>query len=240
MGEIEALVKTLTRDKQEYLKRYFKNAPEWLMESFQITNIPKNTCFVEEGEDADHVYVLLKGRVLAIDYRVFDIVYRHYEWYPVEVFGAMEIIGELDYYMTSLTTMDDCVFLRTTRKKYETWLNQDINAYRMQAGRIERYLLKQVRKERLNVLLSGTERVAVMLLRLYELYAENETTTICLSRKEFVETTGLSERTVTRILKDYEAKGLISRKGWDVVMTFEQYETIKNSLGERIDESGEQ
>ena len=240
MGNLETSIKSLPCDEQEYLKRYFANAPDWLIDSFQILNVPAETAFVEEGEEANSIYILLKGRVRAIDYRVFDIVYRHYVWYPVEVFGAMEIIGEMDLYMATLDTLDDCVMLKASRKIYERWLNEDLNAYRMQASRIERYLLKQVRKERLNVLLSGTERVAVMLLRLYELYAENETTTICISRKEFVETTGLSERTVTRILKDYEAKGMISRKGWDVVMTFEQYEKIKESLGERIDESSEQ
>ena len=234
MESLEKVIRELPVEHQEYLKRYFKNAPDWLLESLRVVNVPANTSFIEEGEEVDSIYFLIKGKVSAMEERVLDVVYKHYEFYPVEVFGAMELIGEIDYYMTTLTAVEDCVFLKTSCKKYDKWLSEDSNVFRIQAAQIERYLLKQARKERLNVLLGGTERVALMLCHSYELLAENTTKTVAVGRKEFVEKTGLSERSVTRILKDFEAKQLISRKGWDVVVTFEQYLKVKELLDDRV------
>ena len=236
MKRIEEFIKTLPCDAQDFLRQYFRNAPRWLMESFRMIEMPADQRFVEEGADADSVYILLKGRVSAIDYRVFDAVYKHYEFYPVEVFGAMEIIGEIESYMTTLTTVETSAFLKTSRRLYKKWLDEDDNAFRMQAHKIEVSLLRQVRKERLNVLLGGTERVEMMLCNLYEACSADRNSTVYLSRRQFVETTGLSERTVSRILKDFEMKGLLSRKGWDIVVTPDQYQKMREELNIKLDD----
>lgn len=240
MGDLEKVIAKLSVERQDFLKNYFKYAPQWLFDNFQVVEFPANKTFVKEGDKADVVYILLDGKVLAIDYRVFEIVYRHYEFCPIEALGSMEIIGDLEYYMTTLKTVEKSIFLKISRQIFEKWLNEDNNAYRIQSAKIERYLLKQVRRERLNVLLNGTERVAIMLVRLYEACAANDTTIICINRKEFVETTGLSDRTVTRILKDFEQKKLVSRRGWDVVVNYEQYMEIKKRIDDKVDVGSEE
>lgn len=226
----EKVVDTLQVDQKAYLNRYFKDAPEWILDSFQLVKIPPNTVFIEEGEQVEGIFILIKGKVSAMEERVLEMVYKHYEFYPIEVFGAMELIGELDEYMTTLVATEECVLLKTSRAKYERWLSEDHNAFRMQAARIERYLLTQARKERLNVLLGGVERVIMMLCHSYEVLAENSIKSVCVSRKEVFEKTGLSERTVTRVLKDLESKSYISRRGWDIIISFDQYQVLKELL----------
>ena len=49
-----------------------------------------------------------------------------------------------------------------------------------------------------------------------------------------METTGLSERTITRILKEMEEKKVIHRKGWEIIISFEQYQEIKKMIDLRI------
>lgn len=224
------MIKQLNKEEGEYLEDYFKDAPAWLWDSFQVLNLPPKTSFIEEGEEAKDIFILLKGNVTAIDYRVEEIVYRHYDFTPIEVFGAMEIICEMDSYMTTLMTVKDCLFLRCSRAKYEKWLLEDIHAFRIQSATITKYLLNQVRKERLYLLLNGRERLAIVLTRLYEVYAEDNSSTIYVSRKEFVETTGLSERTITRLLKEFEEKKIIHRKGWEIIISFAQYQEIKKMI----------
>lgn len=230
MRSWEKVVENLPADQRAYLKNYLKNAPDWLLDSFHIVNISANTVFIEEGEPAEGIYILLKGKVSAMEERVLEITYKHYEFSPIEVFGAMELIGEMDEYMTTLLTIDNCIFMKTSRTRYEQWLMEDPGAFRMQSARIERYLLAQVRKERLNVLLGGMERVTMLLCHRYEILAENSTACVCISRKDVFERTGLSERTVTRLLKGLEAKNYISRKGWDIRVSFEQYQKLKEML----------
>lgn len=48
-----------------------------------------------------------------------------------------------------------------------------------------------------------------------------------------------SERTITRALKDLEEQKLISRDGWNIVMTWEQYRKIRELVRVQINETGE-
>ena len=227
MMELDKIIEDLPCEHRKYFENYFKNASPELMNSFQVLELPPKTTFLEEGEQVDSVYVLMKGKVYATDYRVYDRVYKHFEFYPIEIFGAMEIITEFDSYATTLMTVEESILLKISRGKFEKFLNEDFNAFRLETVRVLRYLLRQVRKERLNVLLNGNDRVALMLLQMYELEKEEDMEEVCIGRKEFVDTTGLSERTVTRVLKEFEAKNLISRKGWDISVSPEQYQEIK-------------
>lgn len=239
MSRIDELLKNCDINNQTYLKKYFQNAPEWILNSFWSINLSKGTAFIEEGERAEDVYILVKGKVLAVDYRVREIVYGYFEFHPIEVFGALEIMGNMEKYKTTLVTVEDSIFLKIKSKKFEKWLRNDANAFQMQTEKIGCYLVEQARKERLNVLLKATERIAIVLIRMYEMYADNGKSTMYLSRKDFMETTGLSERTVTRTLKEFETNGIITRSGWDIVLTKEQYFQLKELVDHKINKMGE-
>ena len=231
MKRTTEFIRTLTEEKRNYIQEYFRNAPDWLMDSLQMVHVPAGNLFVEEGDLADRVYMLLEGQVCAMEQRVLGIQYKHYTFSPVETFGTMEIISGLEEYMTSLCADTDCVLLKTSRKKYEKWIGEDSHVFRIEAAKIGEYLLKQARKERLNVLVGGAERVALKICSMYE---KVEDQAVCISRREFVETTGLSERTVSRILGGFEERGFISRKGWDVQVSKEQYEKIRHLLNDTV------
>lgn len=239
MSEAEMLIKKLGREIQIYLDRYFANAPRWLMESFQVVRVPKSVAFICEGEKADAVYILMKGKVVAVDYRVQEMAYGFIMFEPIEVFGAMEIFVEMDRYKTTLETTKDSIFLKVPRDIFEKWIKNDMNAFQMQTYKICRYLIEEARKERLYVLIQGVDRVYLTLYELYKAYGAEDTYCIYLSRKNFAEMTGLSERTITRTLKDLEEKEYISRDGWNILMTYEQHLRIKALIDDKISEIGE-
>jgi CRP/FNR family cyclic AMP-dependent transcriptional regulator len=70
----------------------------------------------------------------------------------------------------------------------------------------------------------------MMLCHSYELLSEGLPITVCVSRREVFEKTGVSERTITRVLKDFETKKYISRQGWDILISFDQYLKLKEIL----------
>lgn len=234
MNEVAELIKKLDKESQIYLEKYFSGAPSWLMDEFQIIRIPKNRRFVTEGERADKVYILLKGTVLAVDHRVQEMAYGFIRFYPIEVFGVMEIMLELEDYKTTLMTTAGCVFLKISREKFEKWIKNDINAFRMETKKVGTYLLKEVRKERLYVLLQGVDRVYLVLHELYQTYARNGVLSFYMSRKDFSEATGVSERTITRTLKNLEQNGCITREGRNLILTSEQHLMIKELLADKI------
>lgn len=235
---MKRLIDKCDKSSAEYLKRYLENAPEWLLESFQTVNMEKDTTFIAEGEKAQKVFILLRGRVTAIDYRVKETAYSYSEFYPTEVFGALEIIGGMDTYMTTLVTAENCVFLKISSERFEKWLKSDSNAFWMQAKRLSEQLVGEARNERLNVLLKAKDRIALILIKEYEHATGSDKLQIYLSRKEIMEATGLSERTVTRSLKEFESKGEITRSGWDIVLTKGQYLNLKKLVDHKINKMG--
>ena len=68
--ETQKQIEKLNPEKVDYLKQYFAGAPRWLLEQFQVIEVPAGTVFIHEGEPAERVYVLLQGQVSAVDYRV--------------------------------------------------------------------------------------------------------------------------------------------------------------------------
>ena len=97
-----------------------------------------------------------------------------------------------------------------------------------------RYLLEQARKERLYVLLQGVERIYLVLYKMYQSYAGNGKCSLYMSRKDFTETAGVSERTVTRTLKSLEEKGCIARDGWKIRIDEQQYGMIRELLEDKM------
>ena len=235
MGKLKQVIQSLDPDSRQYLEHYLEEAPDWLLEAFQVIRVAKNALFIEERDAADQIYILVRGRVLAVDYRVRDIAYGFFEFVPIEVFGAMEIICEMEQYMSSLLTLEESFFLKIRRSIFEKWLRSDNKAFQMQTRKVGRYLLKQARRERLNVLLPGLERVALVLMRMYEVYAQEHHGKLYLSRKDFAETTGLCERMITRILKELEQKEYLTREGWCIHMSQEQYQKLKTLVENKID-----
>ena len=215
--ETQKQIEKLNPEKADYLKQYFAGAPRWLLEQFQVIEVPAGTVFIHEGEPAERVYVLLQGQVSAVDYRVQEAVYGFFQFYPIELFGVMEILGGMERYKTSLAAVEKSIFLRIGRDQYERWLKSDSNAFQMETKEIVNYL----------VLLSGNQRVYQVLIKLYKSYEENGTYSAYISRKDFSEMTGLSERTITRAIKSLVSEGYITKKGWNITMDSSQYQRLK-------------
>lgn len=237
---LEKIILESKDEVQDYLKSYFAYCPSWVQESWQIVKMPKGTTFIEEGTKVDKVFIFVKGKVTAVDYRVCEMSYGFYEFCPVEAFGALEILSELDMYKTTLVTAEECVFLKLSKGIYEKWIRNDLHALQMQTKRMGEYLVEQARKERLNVLLKATERIALVLIRMHELYVEGCQSKIYISRKKFIEMTGLSERTITRILKEFEEEKKITREGWNIVLDETQYSELKKLVDNKINVMGDE
>lgn len=238
MYNVKAVIGELGEDRRTYLEEYFKTAPAWLWNAMQVIKIRKDQTFICEGEPADKIYILLKGKVIGIDYRVKEIAYGYLKFKPIEVFGAMEIMLNLDTYKATLQTLENCLFLRVDSDIFAKWMKNDINAYRMQVEKTGIYLLEEARKERLYVLIQGVERIYLALHELYQLYAKGGVCNIYVSRKDFTQITGVSERTVTRTITDLANRGYIAKDGWNIVINKEQHKMIRALVEDRIQELG--
>ena len=108
--ETQKQIEKLNPEKGGLSEQYFAGAPRWLLEQFQVIEVPAGTVFIHEGEPAERVYVLLQGQVSAVDYRVQEAVYGFFQFYPIELLGVMEILGGMERYKTLSCSSGKSIF----------------------------------------------------------------------------------------------------------------------------------
>lgn len=155
----------LSKEEQGQFVEYFRTAPLWLIDSFRIEKVKKGTVFTREGEPADTVFFIAGGTIAATDYRMYGMPYDYRRYNRVYAFGAMEILINVDKYMTTLRAASDCTIAMLPRAKYEKWLFSDINALRYETMRMGSDLLNESRDNRLFLFVQGPERLALLFVR---------------------------------------------------------------------------
>ena len=225
--------------KSQYLREYLKNAPYWVVESLAVVKKKKDMVIVEENAKADTVYILVEGTVSAIDYRIKGFAYDYMWFYPIEVFGAMELFFEKPLYMTTLKAVTDCTFLVLSREQYKRWVWNDNNALRMECKSMGKYLLDQNRIARVQLFLQGMDRIMYMFVLHYEkniTRPQDKILVVTSSRQVIAEKSGLSIKTVNRSIKKMEEEGLISKNGRKILISWEQYLKMKSYLDSIVDQ----
>ncbi len=235
INEVDQLLSQLKHEYAVYLEQYLQTAPRWLMEEFHVQNLPKGTHFIHESDPVNMIYILVEGVVTAVDLRIDQATYDYMRFEPVEVFGAMEFLADIDCYQTNLYTATDCKFLKISRDKFERWMMTDINALSMQTKEMTRYLLAQNRTDRLNLFLQGEDRVALFLTSYYEKAAKDGKAVLSMNRAEIGRSTALSVRTVNRTLTEMLQDGRLKKSGRKLILDKENYEILNRQLAEKID-----
>lgn len=215
-------------DRREQFEQYFKTAPLWLLESIQIETLGKDVIFTRENSPVDTIYFIGKGRVKAIDYRIYGIAYDFMRFDKVYALGGMEIIMDLKEYCTTLATITPCTIVKIPKSEFEAWVKTDIRALRNEAKLVGEYLLEQGRRSRAYLFLQGSDRLTMFFIEEYEKYAKKDVLTIKETRQELSDATGLCVRTINRAIKKFEEKGSVTRRGNKLLISQEQYQTLKS------------
>lgn len=221
----------LPPDKKEQVFAHFKTAPTWLLEHIHIVELPENTVFIREGQPATDIFVVASGTIKAIEYRVLGVQYDFIQFTKVYSMGGMEALMDLDNYRTTLKTIDPCIAIRIPRASFEKWVNSDVDAMKYEAKLMGEYLLEQGRLAREYMFLPGPERLAKLFVRKFEKYAKNGVLTIRENRQSLANETGFGIKTINRAVKSLADGGYITKKDRSIVITLEQYESLKRLIG---------
>lgn len=235
MSVLDSVLNEINEDSARYLENYLMNAPRWIVETFRSVNIPEGYAFIRENDPVDSIYILVKGEVVASDFRIEQASYDFMKFGPVEFFGAMEILADIDTYMTTLTTTKDSKFILVSGEHFAKWMKSDMNALSMQTKAMTLYLLEQNRKDRLNLFLQGYDRMAFFFVMLYKRFHKNGKITICLKREEMARDMALSVRTVNRAIREMFENNIIEKSGTDIVLYEDKYEYLRNQLSQKVD-----
>lgn len=225
----------LDEKKYKELEEYFEDAPDWLIDSFQMVKLDKELTLIAENEPVKYIYLVLKGIVRAADYRIYGIVYDFMRVDKLEAMGGMEIVLDLPTYRATIQTVTPCVAIKIPKETYEKWLNTDIRAIKREAKIVGRYLLETDRKSRAYLFLQGADRLALYLLDLYKKHAVEDKFLVTSTRAELSEMTGLCVRTINRSIKKFYETGCITKEGNNFSMNKKQYDQMNEKISVLIE-----
>lgn len=228
-------LKSVDQNRQEQFLEYFKTAPLWLLESFRIEEMEKNTVFIRENDPVDYVYFVGKGIIEAIEYRFYGITYEFMRFDKVYAMGGMEFIMDLDTYKTTLRTVTRCTMVKLPWAAFEKWMRSDIVALKHEACLVGEYLLEQGRKGRALLFLQGSDRLAMLFVERYERYAKNGVLQVRGGQQSLSNATGLCLKTINRAIKKFAEQGLITKEGTRISVDAQQYGKLKEIIAAVVD-----
>lgn len=229
-------LKTIDSERREQIEEYFNSAPVWLMESFQIINMDRGVTFIRENTPVDMIYIIGEGMIKALDYRIYGIQYEYMRFSGLYAMGGMEIVMDLDQYRTTLQTVTPCTMIAIPKAKYAKWLATDIRALKQEARAIGEYLLEEGRRGRALLFMQGADRLCMLFADKYEDAGLQDELQLTETRQRIAEESGLCVKTVNRSVKKLEEDGLIKRVGNRILITREQYHSMKDVVGQIIDQ----
>lgn len=235
LADILAFLNEKDNVRKKYFLEYFSNAPIWLVESMKVLELDQDVTFIKEGESAKNIFFLVTGIVEAIDFRVHGEMFNYKHFQEIYAFGGMEVILDIDNYMTTLKTTTKCVFVKIPRKLFEKWLYSDTEALKRESKMVARNLLDEVRNERLLLFIQGADRLAFLLIKRYEYYNVKGKLRLDYDRQNIADATGMCIKTVSRAIKQFEDSGLITKDSRKITVDSEQYKKLKEIVLEKLE-----
>lgn len=227
-------LKDIDKKRREEFTEYFKTAPLWVLESFQIEEMDKGVIFVRENAPADNIYFIGKGVIEAVDYRIHGVAYEFMRFDSVYAMGGMEYIMDMDTYRTTLRTVTKCTVVKMSRANFEKWMSADIHALKLEAKKVTNYLLEEGRKGRTLLFLQGANRLSMLLVERFEHYARNGVLQIKGGQQGLANSTGLCLKTINRAVKKLSDSGLLTKEGNKIFVNQEQYEKLKEKISQIV------
>lgn len=232
LDDVMPFLQNIPNERREKFYTYFKNAPLWLLEYFQVEWMEAGTTFIRAGEPVDTIYFVGSGIIKGTDYRVLGVSFDFMIFTDVYAYGGMEVIMDMDTYKTSLQTVTDCVLLKVPRVQFAKWLKSDLWSLGHEAKLMGQYLLEQARNTRVFMFLQGADRLMMLFTIMYEQQTRVDTFVIDNDRQKLSDYTGLSIKTISRAVQKLEDEGLLARTRTKLSITKRQYNLMKQSLAE--------
>lgn len=235
MIDLKDLNKLLSKEKIQELQTLLANAPKSLMEAAKIMRIEKDTTFIDAGEKATRIYILVKGQVKAADYRVNEVVY-DYTWLePIELLGAMEFYMGCEDYITTLITMTDCIMITFSKEAFRHWIEKDPRTMLKQVRIMMNRLNDQSRKERTFMFLSGQERLMYLLTQIYHEHEQEGECIVQITQEELANHSGINLRTATRAIHQLCKEGKLTKRDRKLHINKRQCKQMEQELKVIVD-----
>lgn len=233
----DKMLTSLPEDSRNFIKEFFLNAPNQLGFAMNTVTFATGEPLMNTFDRCTYVYILLKGRLKAIEERICDTPYHFTEIMPIEIVGDYELFtGAKGRYVT-VAAAEPSLLLAIQAGSYLSWIRQDANALFLRTRMLLQQVSAQGLSERQRFFWDNRARFLSFLT--LECRKAGETSfphRVKYNREELSSLVGCSVRTSNRIIKQLIEEGLIGsyrgkirieKKHYDRIL--EHIENLKDS-----------
>lgn len=219
----------LSTQQREFVNKFFSQCPELITSRIMLKTYPENHTLISADDTCPYVYLLLEGRLQAIEEHVIDEPYHFTEIKAIEIVGDFELFTSSTTRIITLTTLEKSLFLVMSATDYISWIQKDVNALYIRAQMLIRQLVSQAQFDRRNFFLDNHTRFLYFLSNEYHRISSGTSTVkIRYTRPEIANKLGCSVRTVNRIITELQTEGLIDLEHGKISINYNQYLSIQH------------
>lgn len=231
--------KGLSEEQLTFLQQFFAKSPEQLSSCVMLRSYPQNHTLINTDDSCTCVYILLKGRLQAVEERVATEPYRFTEIQAVNIVGDFELFTSLPGRVITLTTLERSLCLIIPAADYLNWIKNDANALFIRTQMVISQLTAQTQFERQNRFLDNRTRMLRFLCGECHRQAEPAFPLLIRStRQDIACKLGCSVRTVNRTVTSLQEEGILSLEHGKIKLTDNQFQLIQKRLDTTFFDTG--
>lgn len=221
----------LSNEQLLYLNNFFRDCPESFSSNLIYKRYHKHDTLISSGDACKYVYILLEGRLQAVEESVTDEPYNFTEIAAIDIIGDYELFQRIPRHMVTLTTLEDSFCLVIPANAYFPWIQHDANALFLRTQKLINQLSAQTRFERQNLFLDNETRLTYFFFtECTRQSGQSVPFQIAYTRPQIAQKLGCSIRTVNRNILSLKQEGLITMTHGKIYITKQQYLNLQEYL----------
>ncbi|WP_300384627.1 Crp/Fnr family transcriptional regulator [Clostridium sp.] len=222
-------IEKIPNSNSEYFKQLLQNDT---LNYCKVITIEVGTRFVTSKEDVNKIWILLLGKVRALEEYTSGDIYIFQRFVAPEVFGEMEALAEIPHFRASLIAETKCVFITLPVILYLNFLKDNSEfLYKRTQSTLKR-VLDEERDNRIYLMLKGIDRVKMYFIQHYEISEVEGICILRITRQHIADETGYSLKTINRVLKSLKEQKFLDTVGQKILITENQYIKMIESIEE--------
>lgn len=213
------------------IKSFFSSCPLLIRNYLNLQEFPPGQMLIEAGAPCGTVYILISGKLQAIEEKAGEIPYSFFDILPFDIVGDYELFSEDEESYVTVRALESSVCLTLPARFYLHWISADSTALFFRTRLLMKKLSRQLNSNRRFLLMSYEQRcMYVICQEALNASPTDGTFRLKLNRELLATQTGCSLRTVYRLLKELAHKDILSLSGGKIHLTVKQLEIMSQGL----------
>jgi len=227
------LITKLDQTQLAFFESFFQNCPQTLVDHIIYKAYPANHTLMYTDDSCSFVYILLAGRIQAVEEKAAEFTYHFTEISAIEILGDYELFTDDSNRIVTLTTSEPSKCLIIPSVDYFSWIKKDAAALFIRTQMLIKQLTMQTRLERQLFFMDNNRR---MLYLLSNEYSKQDRLLLVLpyTRTQIASKLGCSVRTVNRVILQLQADGVISLVRGKIQIGKGQFEEIQGRISQQL------